>query len=48
METFLMRNGHKIDAPVDEQERVFLGVAAGTIARDEFTDWVRRRVVRRT
>src|SRR5690242_5998862 len=29
MELLLLRNGHEIDATEDEQEAVFLGVAAG-------------------
>jgi len=37
METFLVLNGHEIAADVDEQERVVLGVAAGTISREDFT-----------
>jgi death-on-curing protein len=44
METFLVLNGFEIDAPVDEQETVFLQLAAGQMTRDEFTDWVRRHV----
>ena len=47
MEMFLLRNGHEIDAPVDEQESVFLRVAASEMTRDEFTEWVRSRIVRR-
>jgi death-on-curing protein len=42
LETFLVWNGHELAASVDEQEDVFLRLAAGTIGRDEFTDWVRR------
>jgi death-on-curing protein len=47
MEMFLLRNGHEIDATVDEQEAVFLGVAAGHISRDVFTNWVKSHIVRR-
>jgi death-on-curing protein len=47
MELFLLRNGHEIDAHVDEQEQVFLLVAAGTMTREEFTGWLRSKVVRR-
>ena len=47
MEMFLVRNGHEIEAPVDEQERVFLAVAAGTMSRDEFAGWVKERMVSR-
>lgn len=47
LETFLVLNGHEIAAPVDEQERVILGVAAGQLPRAEFTEWLRARVVAR-
>ncbi len=40
METFLFMNGYEIDASVDEQEQIVLGVAAGTLHRDEFSAWV--------
>jgi death-on-curing protein len=45
METFLVRNGHEIRANVDEQETIFLRLAAGALTREEFTDWVRRHTV---
>jgi prophage maintenance system killer protein len=45
MDTFLRVNGHRIGATTDEAEAIVLGVAAGTVTRDEFTAWVRRRVV---
>jgi death-on-curing protein len=44
METFLMLNGHELVAAVDEQEQIILGVAAGTIERAQFTEWVRSHV----
>jgi death-on-curing protein len=47
LETFLVLNGHEIDAPVDEGERVALGVAAGTVDRDEFTDWLSAHIIKR-
>jgi death-on-curing protein len=47
MEVFLLRNGHEIDATVDEQEAVFLGVAAGEVSREAFTDWVKHHIARR-
>ena len=47
METFLMLNGQEIDAPVDEQEQVILAVAAGGLSREQFTEWLRSRVVKR-
>jgi len=45
METFLVLNGHEIDAPLDEQEQIILQVAAGTLTRQDFTEWVRVHVV---
>ena len=47
MEVFLVLNGYELAAGVDEQERVVLGVAAGTISREEFTAWVRDHLVER-
>jgi death-on-curing protein len=44
METFLVLNGHELDAPVDEQEQIILQVAAGTLKRERFTEWVRSHV----
>jgi death-on-curing protein len=40
METYLVLNGHEINAPVDEQEQIILQLAAGSIGREEFTDWL--------
>lgn len=45
LEAMLMLNGFQLDAPVDEQESMILGLAAGKIDRETFTDWVKRRVV---
>jgi death-on-curing protein len=45
MELFLMRNGHEIEAHVDEQEQVFLQLAAGDLDRERFTAWVQAHVV---
>jgi death-on-curing protein len=47
METFLVLNGQELNAPVDEQERIFLRLAAGEFRRDELTEWVRRHLVER-
>lgn len=41
MEMFLVLNGHELDAGVDEQERIILGLAAGEVNREEFAGWVR-------
>ena len=45
METFLVLNGYEIRADVNEQERILLQVAAGELGRDEFTEWLRSRIV---
>jgi death-on-curing protein len=47
METFLVCNGHEIQATTDEQEMVILDVAAGRMSREAFTDWVRGHIVPR-
>jgi death-on-curing protein len=41
METFLLLNGHELDATVDDAERCILRVAAGEASRDELLEWVR-------
>lgn len=45
METFLVWNGFEIQATTDEQEAVFLQLAAGSLTREQFTDWVRQHIV---
>jgi death-on-curing protein len=45
METFLMINGHELHAPVDEQERVMLDLAAGKLARETFAEWVKQHLI---
>jgi death-on-curing protein len=40
MEAFLMLNGSEIVAPVDEQERVMLDLAAGLVTREQLADWL--------
>ncbi|MDP8246508.1 MAG: type II toxin-antitoxin system death-on-curing family toxin [Candidatus Tritonobacter lacicola] len=42
METFLILNGSEIDCSIDEQERVILDLAAGSLDRDGFTNWVKK------
>jgi death-on-curing protein len=44
LETFLVLNGYELDAPVDEQEEIILGVSAGTLNRDDLTQWLRSHV----
>lgn len=41
METFLVLNGIEVDAPLDEQERMMLDLAAGRLSRDGLVTWLR-------
>ena len=45
METFLVRNGFEVNAGVDEQEAIFLQLAAGTLSHPDFANWVRAHIV---
>jgi len=42
METFLVLNGAEVNAPVDDQERLILDLAAGRISQTQLTDWLRQ------
>lgn len=44
MEIFLVLNGYQLHADTDEQERLFLDLAAGLVTRDELQDWVERHL----
>lgn len=44
METFLVLNGTEIDAPVEEQERLMLDLAAGRVGRGHLVDWLRQHL----
>ena len=44
MEVFLVLNGLEINASVDEQERLMLDVASGTLDRGELAEWLRAHV----
>ena len=41
MEAFLILNGYEIDATVDIQEQIILGVASGDVSRDQFVRWLK-------
>lgn len=43
-----MLNGYEIEASVDEQEQIFLSLAAGEIERDEFADGVKTHLIERS
>ena len=40
METFLILNGKEIQSSVSEQEQLMLGVAAGTVSREQLLEWL--------
>jgi death-on-curing protein len=44
LETFLVLNGHELDAPVDEQEQVVLQVASGAMSRDALLAWLQNHL----
>ena len=44
METFLVLNGAEVDAPVGDQERVMLDLAAGRIDRSQLANWLRQHL----
>ena len=45
MEIFLVLNGLEINAPVDEQEKLFLDLASGKVSRKDLTEWLQRKTV---
>jgi death-on-curing protein len=45
METFLVLNGHEINATVDEQQTVLLRVAASEMKREAFLEWLREHII---
>lgn len=44
MEVFLILNGFEIIADIDEQEQIILGVAAGKMDKETFTNWVKTKI----
>jgi death on curing protein len=44
METFLILNGSELVATVDDQERLKLDLAAGTVTREQLTEWIEKHV----
>ncbi len=44
MEVFLALNGQKPDSPVDEAERIIVGVAAGKVTRTQLANWIREHL----
>ena len=48
MEVFLLLNGLEISADVDQQEKLFLDLAAGSIDRDELIRWIAEHAISRS
>lgn len=48
METFLLMNGAEIDASMDDQERLLLGLADGQVSQDDLVAWLGAHVRYRT
>jgi death on curing protein len=42
---FLLLNGHEIEAREPEVVNIMLGVADGSLGRDEFAAWIRSRMI---
>jgi death-on-curing protein len=47
LEVFLVLNGCEIGAPVDEQERVFLTLAEGSMGREALVAWLEKKLTKR-
>ena len=45
VETFLILNGHELDATVDEGEKIIVALASGVCSREEFVAWVRAHMI---
>jgi death-on-curing protein len=45
MEVFLLLNSYEIEATVDDQENVIIGVASGKISRIELSEWLAKHLV---
>jgi prophage maintenance system killer protein len=44
MEAFLILNGYKINASIDDQVKIILSVASGQIDQEELAIWVERHI----
>jgi len=42
--TFLLLNGHNLEASQDEKYLTFLQLAEATLAEEQLTDWIRKRI----
>lgn len=48
MEKFLFLNGYTIDAPVDIQEQLILGIASGDVSREQLVEWLTAHIREQT
>jgi len=46
MEMFLLLNGVRLEAEVDDQERLILALAEGSLSREDVEAWIRAHVTR--
>ena len=44
MAVFLRSNGYRIDATVDIQEQIILGLASGKVSREQLVEWLREHI----
>ena len=44
METFLILNGYEINATAEEQERIMLDLAAGSLKREALAEWLKNHL----
>jgi death-on-curing protein len=47
IEVTLLMNGYEIEASIDEQESIILGVAAGEITKQDFLSWLQNHILLR-
>ncbi len=47
MAVFLRSNGYRIDATVDIQEQIILGLASGKVSREQLVEWLREHICER-
>lgn len=45
METFLVVNGQELILDIEDQEAVIIRVAAGELNKEDFTNWVKTKIV---
>ena len=45
IEVFLVLNGYEIESLVDEQERIIIAVASGSMSRSELGEWLAQNLV---